>query len=160
MPAGPVQQPYVPLLIAGGGERVTLRQVAEYADISNFGENVHTGSARTLDDVRRKLAALQRHCATVGRPYGAILKSHIGLPVVVGESTGALAAKLEGRFAGLAPDQAAWHRASATSGTPDELIAYYRGLIDLGMRYFIAAIYSDDAESYELLARRVMPEFA
>ena len=45
-------------------------------------------------------------------------------------------------------------------GTPDELIAYYRGLIDLGIRYFIAAIYSDDAESYELLARRVLPEFA
>src|SRR5438876_8964293 len=32
LPAGPVQQPYVPVLIAGGGERVTLRQVAEYAD--------------------------------------------------------------------------------------------------------------------------------
>jgi hypothetical protein len=82
------------------------------------------------------------------------------LPLVVGESRGALAAKLEKRFAGLAPDQAVFHRASATTGTPDELIAYYRGLIDLGIRYFIAAIYSDDAESYELLARRVMLEFA
>jgi len=134
--------------------------VAEYADISNFGESVHTGSARTLDDVRRKLAVLQRHCAAVGRPYEAILKSHIGLPVVVGESTGALAAKLEARFGGLPPDQAAWHRASATTGTPDELIANYRELIDLGIRYFIAAIYFDDAESYELLAGRVMLEFA
>src|SRR5438477_10369765 len=148
LPAGPVQQPYVPVLMAGGGERVTLRQVAEYADISNFGENVHTGSARTLDDARRKLAALQRHCASVGRPYEAILKSHIELPLVIGESTGALAAKLEARFGSLRPDQAAWHRASVTVGTPDELIAYYRGLIDLGIRYFIAAIYSDDAESF------------
>jgi hypothetical protein len=33
LPAGLVQQPDSGLLIASGGERVTLRQVAEYADI-------------------------------------------------------------------------------------------------------------------------------
>jgi alkanesulfonate monooxygenase SsuD/methylene tetrahydromethanopterin reductase-like flavin-dependent oxidoreductase (luciferase family) len=160
LPAGPVQQPYVPVLIAGGGERVTLRQVAEYADVSNFGENVHTGGARTLDDTRRKLEALRRHCAAAGRPYAAILKSHIGLPVVVGTSTAALEAKLEARFGTLAADRAAFHRASIVSGTPADLVGYYRGLIGLGVRYFIAAMYSDDVESRELLARQVMPEFA
>ena len=160
LPAGPVQQPRVPLLIAGGGERVTLRQVAQYADVSNFGESVHTGSARTLDDVRRKLAALRRHCESAGRPYEAILKSHIGLPVVLGESPDLLAAKLEAQFGGLSASQAAFHKASAVAGTPEDLIAYYRALIGLGIRYFIAAIYSDDAESYELLADRVMPAFA
>ena len=158
--AGPIQQPRIPLLIAGGGERVTLRQVAQHADVSNFGENQHTGGARTLEDMRRKLDALRRHCADAGRPYETILKSHIGLPVVIGESSDALATKLEARFGALATEQAARHRASAVSGTPGELIAYYRGLIDLGFRYFVAAIYSDDAETYELLARRVMPAFA
>src|SRR5579859_2426462 len=34
LPFGPVQQPSVPILIAGGGERTTLRQVAQYADRS------------------------------------------------------------------------------------------------------------------------------
>jgi alkanesulfonate monooxygenase SsuD/methylene tetrahydromethanopterin reductase-like flavin-dependent oxidoreductase (luciferase family) len=159
LPAGPVQQPYVPVLIAGGGERVTLRQVAEHADVSNFGENAWAGGARTLEDTRRKLDALRRHCASAGRPYEAILKSHIGLPVIVSASKDALEAKLESRFGALPADQAARNRASTVSGTPDDLIGYYHGLIGLGIRYFIAAIYSDDVESRELLARRVMPEF-
>src|ERR1019366_3545420 len=45
----PVQHPRVPLLIGGGGERVTLRQVAQYADMSNFGPHIWTGSAFSLD---------------------------------------------------------------------------------------------------------------
>jgi hypothetical protein len=46
------------------------------------------------------------------------------------------------------------------SGTPEDLLGYYHRLVGLGIRYFIAAIYSDDIESRELLTRREMPEFA
>jgi alkanesulfonate monooxygenase SsuD/methylene tetrahydromethanopterin reductase-like flavin-dependent oxidoreductase (luciferase family) len=68
LPFGPIQQPHLPLLIAGGGERVTLRQVAQYADMSNFGEHVYTGGAQSVADVRRKLDVLDRHCDALGRP--------------------------------------------------------------------------------------------
>jgi alkanesulfonate monooxygenase SsuD/methylene tetrahydromethanopterin reductase-like flavin-dependent oxidoreductase (luciferase family) len=65
--AGPIQRPHVPLPIAGGGERVTLRQVARYGDVSNFGEDAHAGGVRTPDDVRRRLETLRGHCAAGGR---------------------------------------------------------------------------------------------
>jgi alkanesulfonate monooxygenase SsuD/methylene tetrahydromethanopterin reductase-like flavin-dependent oxidoreductase (luciferase family) len=156
--AGPVQRPHVPLMIAGGGERVTLRQVAEYADVSNFGADVFTGGARTLDDVGRKLDALRHHCEALGRPYDAVLKSHIALPLIAAESPSAVVAKLDARLAELPPAAATRRRAAVVAGTPSDLIAYYRGLADAGLRYFIAAIYVDDDESRELLARRVMPE--
>src|SRR5215212_3502982 len=46
-PSGPPQHPHVPVLIAGGGTVGTLRQVAEYADASNFGAHAAVGSAFT-----------------------------------------------------------------------------------------------------------------
>ncbi len=49
----------IPILIGGGGERKTLRLVAQHADIW------HSFSGR--DDYPRKDAILQRHCADVGR---------------------------------------------------------------------------------------------
>ena len=72
----PVQQPHVPILLAGGGERVTLRQVARFADMSNFGAHEWTGGAFALEDVQRKYQALRRHCEEVGRPYDSVLRSY------------------------------------------------------------------------------------
>jgi F420-dependent oxidoreductase-like protein len=55
----PVSTPRPRLLIGGGGERKTLRIVAEYADACNF-----IGDAAT---VGHKVEVLQRHCAEIGR---------------------------------------------------------------------------------------------
>ena len=59
-----VQQPHVPLLIGGDGEKVTLKLVAQYADACNVGENPAS--------VKQKLAILQQHCETLGRDYESI----------------------------------------------------------------------------------------
>src|SRR5215217_2638688 len=80
---GPVQQPHVPVLIAGGGERVTLRQVAQYGDASNFSPHAQAGSAFSPADVRRNLEALRRHCLSIGRPYDSILRTPVMVPVVL-----------------------------------------------------------------------------
>ena len=54
----PVQNP-LPLLIGGGGEKVTLRITAKYADEWNVWGDV--------DKLREKMQILDQHCADVGR---------------------------------------------------------------------------------------------
>jgi alkanesulfonate monooxygenase SsuD/methylene tetrahydromethanopterin reductase-like flavin-dependent oxidoreductase (luciferase family) len=62
----PVQE-HLPIMIGGGGEKVTLKIVAEHADIWNgFG---------SPDEIARKSAILDEHCATVGRDPGEIERS-------------------------------------------------------------------------------------
>jgi F420-dependent oxidoreductase-like protein len=62
-----ISRPRVPIMIGGGGEKKTLRLVAQYADATNV-----FGGAET---VARKYAILREHCETVGRPYGEIERS-------------------------------------------------------------------------------------
>lgn len=68
-PAG-VQAPHVPIMVGGGGEKVTLRLVAEYADYCNVQE--------PPDEVARKFAVLARHCDAVGRDFTTITKTSTG----------------------------------------------------------------------------------
>jgi F420-dependent oxidoreductase-like protein len=57
----------IPVLIGGGGEKRTLRLVAQYGDACNlFGGP---------DEVRHKLDVLERHCAEVGRDPAEITKT-------------------------------------------------------------------------------------
>ena len=56
---GPVSSPRPRILIGGGGERKTLRLVAQYADACNL--------MGTPDEVGHKIEVLHRHCAGLGR---------------------------------------------------------------------------------------------
>lgn len=60
----PVRRP--PILIGGGGEKKTLRLVAQYADACNFDGGIG------VDGIRHKLNILREHCAAVGRDFDAI----------------------------------------------------------------------------------------
>ena len=62
-----ISRPRVPIMIGGGGERKTLRLVAQYADACNI-----FGRPELL---RQKLPILREHCEAVGRPYDEIEKS-------------------------------------------------------------------------------------
>jgi alkanesulfonate monooxygenase SsuD/methylene tetrahydromethanopterin reductase-like flavin-dependent oxidoreductase (luciferase family) len=59
-----------PLMIAGGGEQLTLRTVAHHADISNF--SAWTG---TPEEFKAKNDVLDMHCAKVGRDPKEIRRS-------------------------------------------------------------------------------------
>jgi alkanesulfonate monooxygenase SsuD/methylene tetrahydromethanopterin reductase-like flavin-dependent oxidoreductase (luciferase family) len=153
LPHGPLQQPRLPILIGGGGERVTLRQVAQYADMSNFGEHAYTGNAQSLMDVRRKLDVLDQHCATLGRPPESLLRSHITYPLILAETREALKAKTDA----IPPANRELMRASLVACTPDDAITYYRSLAGAGLQYFIPTTYGLDVETLDLLAHRVIP---
>ena len=67
-----VQHPHPPVLIAGSGERKTLRLVARFADMCNLFDLPGTGFA---DNLRHKLEVLRSHCEEAGRDYGTIEKT-------------------------------------------------------------------------------------
>jgi F420-dependent oxidoreductase-like protein len=68
----PISQPHPPILVGGGGERKTLRLVAQYADACNL--FVRYGPR----DLSRKLGKLAAYCEEAGRPYDAIDRTSLG----------------------------------------------------------------------------------
>jgi F420-dependent oxidoreductase-like protein len=58
----------IPVMIGGGGERKTLRMVAQYADESNL--------ICAVGDIPRKFDALAEHCANLGRDRSQITVSY------------------------------------------------------------------------------------
>ena len=145
-----VQQPHPPIWIGGGGEKVTLRIVAQYADVANFG-----GGAP--DVFQQKAEVLRGHCAAIGRDYDAIAKS-----------TNITALLLEPRDADRAEEISRPYRAglslevwSATGnfvGTPSQLVSKVQSLVDLGAQYIIFYLpgVATDHAPLELLAHEVM----
>src|SRR5438270_5363168 len=64
----PVQKPNPPFVIGGSGEQLTLRVVAQYANIWNF-------AGGSVDTFRHKIEVLKEHCAAVGRDLSKIERS-------------------------------------------------------------------------------------
>jgi len=151
----PVQQPHVPVLIAGAGERVTLRQVAQYADVVNFGPTSHTGGAAGPDAIRRKCDVLRDHCRTFGRPYESVLRSYIVWAIVTSR-----AEEIETKVRDVAPHLTLRAREGMFAGTAQEMVGYCQNLVEAGMRYIILAVDVDDHETAELVGTQVIPRFA
>ncbi len=61
-------RPHPPVLIGGGGEKKTLRMVAQYADACNL---------FPTPEIPRKLDILREHCKAVGRNYDEIEKTSL-----------------------------------------------------------------------------------
>jgi alkanesulfonate monooxygenase SsuD/methylene tetrahydromethanopterin reductase-like flavin-dependent oxidoreductase (luciferase family) len=149
------QQPHVPILVAGGGERTTLRFVAQYADACNLGAAAWAGHAYTPEDARRKLAILERHCEELGRPVNTVLRTAL-LTTLLSESAAAAQAKV----ALIPPQRLASFERLVVAGTPDDAVERVTTLLEAGFQYVIFFVPAADWESLELLARHVLPSVA
>ena len=90
-----ITRPRPPIMIGGGGERKTLRLVAQYADACN----VFGGP----DVIRHKYAILREHCETVGRNPDEIERSTLqSVRLDLGDGDGESAAQIVDRFGELA----------------------------------------------------------
>ncbi len=69
----PVQKPYPPFVIGGGGEQLTLRVVAQHAQVWNF-------AGGPVENFTHKVDVLRQHCAAIGRDPAEIVLS-VQLPV-------------------------------------------------------------------------------
>jgi F420-dependent oxidoreductase-like protein len=93
-----VQEPHPPILIGGGGEKRTLKIVAQYADVANV--------MGTPDETRHKWEVLDEHCDAIGRDPKSI-KRTIQAPLFLNEDPAFQERVLQGM-------------ASARGGTPEE----------------------------------------
>jgi alkanesulfonate monooxygenase len=152
----PVQRSRPPILIAGAGKR-TLRQVVEWADISNFGGSRNTGNVQNDRAIVDKLAEIDRLCVELNRDPQTLLKSHFTSWLMLSDTSEKARAKLDRYFPqGLTEEQTR----TRIVGAPDEIVEYYRSLAELGFRYFVIQIQdSRDLETIELLGHEVAPKF-
>jgi alkanesulfonate monooxygenase SsuD/methylene tetrahydromethanopterin reductase-like flavin-dependent oxidoreductase (luciferase family) len=119
-------------MIGGGGERKTLRMVAQYADESNL--------LAEPADIPRKLDALAEHCERLGRDRGEITVS-VQRTVCIApthEQAEAEVARYLGEMGFDVADDATRRMVDArfTVGDPDEVGEKLAAVLDLGIDGF------------------------
>ena len=108
----PIQPGGPKILVGGGGERRTLRLLAQHGDIGHwFGGN--------LEDLKRKKQVFEQHCEAVNRDPSEVLLT-VGLTLVLAENEKDARALMEG----LSPERRAMAQtANVTEAT--EVIGKY-----------------------------------
>jgi alkanesulfonate monooxygenase SsuD/methylene tetrahydromethanopterin reductase-like flavin-dependent oxidoreductase (luciferase family) len=142
----------MPLLIGGGGEKVTMKLAAQEADIWN---NQAVQQAR----LPHKIDVLKQHCADVGRPFEEITVSQQCLVTIAPdeESAGPMIATAKKIFGGHLGDP---EGPLAIAGSPARVKEQIQKHIDLGCTMFLMEFFGRDTrEPAALFAEQVLPSF-
>ena len=154
----PLQPGGIPLWIAGGGEKVTLKIAATYASYTNF--------AGSIEEFTHKSEVLRGHCDALGRDFADITRSS-NFNTVIADTEAEVADRVAAVVARLAPfvgAERAGHiereyRESPGVGTPEQvaerLAARQAAGLGYAIHYFPEAAY--DRSGIELFEREVVP---
>jgi alkanesulfonate monooxygenase SsuD/methylene tetrahydromethanopterin reductase-like flavin-dependent oxidoreductase (luciferase family) len=149
----PTVQATLPILVGGGGEKVTLKLVAQYADANNL---------EGLDNIRRKEPILREHCERIGRDEREIERT-ASVGVVVIRDSRAEAQSVFDRIYEHNRISAEWQdvpikRQDLPVGTSEDVVACLAQYVELGYRHLIANYPAPyDEESMTRLATEVKP---
>ncbi|CAN5734194.1 hypothetical protein BH24CHL5_BH24CHL5_12320 [soil metagenome] len=149
----PVQR-HLPLLVGGGGEKVTLRLAAQYADANNI------GFAAGLEAFKRKEDALRAHCADVGRDEREIERTLNTGPLIIRDTKEAAARELERTYAhnGSARTWSGRSADAQPTGTPDHIVETLLPFVELGYRHVVVGLPAPyDEETMTRLTAEVQP---
>jgi len=149
-PKGAVPGRKIPLWIGGGGEKVTLKLVAQYGGACNVG--------RDPEVCRHKLEVLKGHCEDVGRDYGEIIRSAEADVFLLRDGEDPEDATAHVRGSGSF-DQFA---RGTLIGTPEQVRSHVQALVDAGIDYVIVYMrgLAHDREPIERFAEEVIPAFS
>jgi len=157
----PVQDPMIPVWIAGGGEKLTLNVAARYADYTNFGY--------TFDEFKQKSEILADHCEEVGRDFDDIVRS-TNFNIVIGENEAEVAertAAVKAHFAPIVGEEKAdsmfannYVNGGGIVGTPEQIVERILDWQAAGLGYAIVYFQEagTDRRGLELFAEQVMPQ--
>jgi F420-dependent oxidoreductase-like protein len=148
----------IPMWIAGGGEKKTLRVAAQYADYTNFAPDVF----------EHKSAILADHCADVGRDFAEITRS-TNINVVIGETQKDVRERLAwirrhyieaGVPEARVDQQMESEKAGLGVGTPAQIVEKLSALRAVGLEYTIAyfAEAAYDTSGMDLFENAVIAE--
>jgi len=144
----PPLQGHLPILVGGGGEKVTLKLVAKYADANNIGGDLAT--------IKRKDAILRQHCEDVGRDHTEIERT-AGMGQLIIRDSREQAQRVYREIFARNGNAELWQEQPV--GTPEDIVERLQAYVDIGYRHLIFAFPAPyDEESMTRLMQDVKPQ--
>ncbi|HEX5416140.1 MAG TPA: LLM class flavin-dependent oxidoreductase [Chloroflexota bacterium] len=144
----PIQKPHPPILIGGGGEQLTLRVVARYADIwHGFGD---------IPTLQRKIGLIEDYAKDYGREGSKIVKS-TDAAIWVGQLPDSAVARIA-ELGGRSVEQV---RGSIIQGDPGTIDARLREYVKIGITRFVVPAWNPEfADNWRRVSDEILPRFA
>ena len=143
----PVQQGGPPIMVGGGGEKRTLRLVAQYADMCNFFGDVAM--------IRHKIDVLHRHCKDVGRDPTEVTISRLSSLFLTNSDEETT--QTRDFVVGAAGPEAA---GAFNFGQEGEVVDQVAELVDAGVEYFIFNLPTADADGVRRAGKVLSSHFS